>query len=115
MNILHINNFHYIRGGSEAVYFKTAEMLEKCVHKSLFFSMKHPENSSCGTGLLFEAENAADLAEKINCIYGTPELPEAMCENAGNYVEEEHNEEKYYQKLMGIYQLAINNKTSTKG
>jgi len=49
MNILHINKFHYMRGGSEAVYFETAKILESHGHKSLFFSMQHPENLSCET------------------------------------------------------------------
>ncbi len=49
MNILHINKFHYLRGGSEAVYFRTAKILESHGHKSLFFSMQHPENLSCET------------------------------------------------------------------
>jgi len=47
MNILHINNFHYLRGGSEAVYFKTAELLESHGHNSLFFSTNHPETLPC--------------------------------------------------------------------
>jgi len=49
MNILHINNFHYLRGGCEAVYFGTADILEKHGHKSVFFSMTHPENLPCDT------------------------------------------------------------------
>ena len=43
MNILHINKFHYLRGGSEAVYFGTANILESHGHKSLFFSMPYRE------------------------------------------------------------------------
>jgi hypothetical protein len=52
MNILHINKFYYLCGGSELVYFCTANILEHHGHKSLFFSMhilkKSPcENSNC--------------------------------------------------------------------
>ncbi|MDO8281321.1 MAG: glycosyltransferase family 4 protein [Thermodesulfovibrionia bacterium] len=47
MNILHINNFHYFRGGSESVYFNTAKLLEEHGHHSVFFSTQHPENIPC--------------------------------------------------------------------
>src|SRR4030066_2311129 len=53
INILHINKFHYLRGGSEAVYFGTANLLESHGHRSLFFSMHHPENLPCETGQYF--------------------------------------------------------------
>lgn len=53
MNILHINNFHYMRGGSEAVYFETAELLESHGHKSIFFSTRHPKTLPCKTGEYF--------------------------------------------------------------
>src|SRR3972149_4769527 len=53
MNILHINKFHYLRGGSEVVYFGTAKLLELHGHKSLFFSMQHPENLPCETSNYF--------------------------------------------------------------
>ena len=53
MNILHINKFHYLRGGSETVYFGTANILESHGHKSLFFSMHHPENIPCETSNYF--------------------------------------------------------------
>lgn len=47
MKILKINNFHYRRGGSEAVYFNTAELLKKYGHEVIFFSSKMPENLPC--------------------------------------------------------------------
>jgi glycosyltransferase involved in cell wall biosynthesis len=40
-------------GGSEAVYFRTSEILEKHGHQSLFFSMRHPDNVPCATGDYF--------------------------------------------------------------
>ncbi|HDQ04175.1 MAG TPA: glycosyltransferase family 1 protein [Deltaproteobacteria bacterium] len=40
MKILQINNFHYRRGGSEAVYFNTAALLKQKGHKVFFFSKK---------------------------------------------------------------------------
>jgi hypothetical protein len=53
MNILHINKFHYLRGGSEKVYFAKANLLEHHGHKSLFFFMHHPENLPCETSNYF--------------------------------------------------------------
>lgn len=53
LSILHINNFHYLRGGSEAVYFGTADILEEHGNKSIFFSMSHPENLPCETSNYF--------------------------------------------------------------
>ena len=53
MNILHINKFHYLRGGSEMVYFGTANLLEHYGHKSLFFSMYHSENLPSETSNYF--------------------------------------------------------------
>lgn len=40
-------------GGSEAVYFRTAEILEKIGHRSIFFSMRHPDNLPCDTAEYF--------------------------------------------------------------
>jgi len=40
MKILQINNYHYVRGGSERVYFETSKILEKYGHEVLFFSIK---------------------------------------------------------------------------
>jgi len=53
LTILHINKFHYLRGGSEVVYFETAKLLESHGHKSIFFSMRHPENVACDTSDYF--------------------------------------------------------------
>ncbi|MDI6743472.1 MAG: glycosyltransferase [Smithella sp.] len=47
MKILQINNFHYRRGGSEAVYFNTAELLKKNGHEVIFFSSKMREDLPC--------------------------------------------------------------------
>lgn len=53
LTVLHINKFHYLKGGSEVVYFQTAQVLESHGHKSLFFSMYHPENFPCETAEYF--------------------------------------------------------------
>lgn len=44
MKILLINNIHYRKGGSEAVYFNQAEMLRREGHEVIFFSIDRPEN-----------------------------------------------------------------------
>lgn len=53
MNVLHINKFHYLRGGSETVYFRTADILKSHGHDSLFFSMHCLENIPCETSDFF--------------------------------------------------------------
>jgi glycosyltransferase involved in cell wall biosynthesis len=44
MKILQINNFHYVRGGADRVYFETSKLLEKHGHEVLFFSIKDQES-----------------------------------------------------------------------
>src|SRR3990172_12873930 len=53
MNILHINKFHYLKGGAERVYFETTHLLESYGHRSIFFSMYNPENFPCETSNYF--------------------------------------------------------------
>ncbi|MBQ2423820.1 MAG: glycosyltransferase [Alistipes sp.] len=57
MKILLINNFHYIKGGSEAVYFNMAEMLVRAGHSVVFFSCTDPRNSSYGSNDYFVEPN----------------------------------------------------------
>lgn len=47
MKILLINNCHYRKGGSEAVYFNTAELLKSHGHEVIFFSNKRDMNLPC--------------------------------------------------------------------
>jgi len=47
MKVLLINKYHYNRGGSESVYFNTAELLQRHGHKVVFFATRHPKNFSC--------------------------------------------------------------------
>lgn len=44
MKILQINNYHYLKGGSERVYFETSKILEKNGHEVLFFSVQDEES-----------------------------------------------------------------------
>lgn len=45
LTILHINKFHYLKGGAEVSLFETANLLRSKGHKIVFFSMLHPRNS----------------------------------------------------------------------
>ena len=47
MKVLLINNFHYRKGGSEAVYFNTAEVLREYGNEVVFFSYKNEKNLPC--------------------------------------------------------------------
>lgn len=42
--IISINNYHYRRGGSDAVYLDHAALMESIGWKNAFFSMHHPKN-----------------------------------------------------------------------
>ena len=55
MNILHINKFHYFRGGAEAVYLNTARLLESKGHRSVFFFNASPSKHPLRDELLFFA------------------------------------------------------------
>lgn len=53
MNILLVNKFHYLKGGSEAVYFKHQELLRNAGHNVTCFSMKSTSNISCRDEVTF--------------------------------------------------------------
>jgi glycosyltransferase involved in cell wall biosynthesis len=44
MNILFLNNYHYLRGGSERVFFGDMQLLEQHGHKAIAFARKHTEH-----------------------------------------------------------------------
>jgi len=44
--LLSVNNYHYIRGGCEAVYFDHARVFEEMGWENAFFAMQHPNNVS---------------------------------------------------------------------
>lgn len=48
MKVLLINNCHWLRGGSEAVYFNTASLLKEHGHEVVFFSLSDDYNISTG-------------------------------------------------------------------
>ena len=53
MKVLLLNNFCYRRGGSEAVFFNTADLLRKAGHDVRFFSISRLENEPCEDSSLF--------------------------------------------------------------
>ena len=59
------------------------------------------------TGLLFEPRNEKELAEKIKYLYENPQMVEKMGQNARRKVEENFSAEKYYPKLLQIYEELI--------
>jgi glycosyltransferase involved in cell wall biosynthesis len=64
------------------------------------------------TGLLFEPRDEKQLAEKIKYLYENPEAVKKMGKNARNKVEQNYSAEKYYPKLLGLYQSLITRKNS---
>ena len=44
MKILQVSHYHHIRGGSDAVYLATSQMLERAGHTVIPFCMDHPDN-----------------------------------------------------------------------
>lgn len=58
MKILQINNYHYLKGGSERVYFETSRLLEENGHKVIHFSVNDKEalESPC-KGYFIEPSN----------------------------------------------------------
>lgn len=53
MKVLLINNCHYRKGGSEAVYFNTAKVLREQGHEVVFFSYAHERNVKTGDNEYF--------------------------------------------------------------
>jgi len=48
-----INNYHFRKGGADAVYFNTAELLQQNGHEVYYFSTKSPETIPCETEKYF--------------------------------------------------------------
>lgn len=63
------------------------------------------------TGLTFEPGNSDDLAAKINYLENNPGEIGRMGMNARQFVQEELNSEKHYERLMYLYNSVISKKT----
>jgi glycosyltransferase involved in cell wall biosynthesis len=59
------------------------------------------------TGLLFEPGNAEDLAEKIRYLWDRPELCRRMGQAGREKVLREYTPQRYYERLMAVYEKAI--------
>lgn len=62
------------------------------------------------TGLLVEAKNAKDLADKAKWLWNNPEECLRMGQNARREYKEKYTHEKNYEMLMNIYQAVIEKK-----
>ena len=62
------------------------------------------------TGLLFEIGNSEDLADKIFWLVNHPKECQKMGENARKLVEEEHNKELHYKRLMTLFNRILGEK-----
>lgn len=73
MKVLLINNFHYRKGGSEAVYFNTADILLKHGHEVIFFSTTDQRNIDCGQKEYFVRQNkdVSAIRGALNYFYNT--------------------------------------------
>lgn len=73
MKVLLINNFHYRKGGSEAVYFNTADVLRKAGHKVVFFSHRDERNLPCKQSEYFipNNESVSRFKGMIDYFYNT--------------------------------------------
>ena len=60
------------------------------------------------TGLLFEAGNAADLAEKMRFLLDRPELCREWGRNGQRKLRKEFSRESHYGRLMEIYGSVLN-------
>ena len=58
-------------------------------------------------GYTFEAGNIADLKEKIEFLFNNPEKIKQLGQNALEFVRQNFNQEKHYQKLMEIYRSVL--------
>lgn len=54
--LLSINNYHYRRGGAEAVYFEHDALFRELGWDTAFFAMEHPDNVPCAQSDYFVSE-----------------------------------------------------------
>ena len=71
MKILLINRFHYRKGGSEAVYFNTAELLQKAGHKVIFFSFTDDKNVPCEQSDYFVNSSVSRINGMMNYFFNS--------------------------------------------
>lgn len=75
MKILCANKFFYLRGGSEYVFFDTAELLKEHGHEVAYFSMRSPLNLPCAdetyfvSNVDFENGSGSRIASALRLLY----------------------------------------------
>jgi len=62
MKILQINKYHYVRGGSDSVYFNTSKLLKEYGHEVIHFAMEFKENETSQQSEYFAVNE--DFTEK---------------------------------------------------
>jgi glycosyltransferase involved in cell wall biosynthesis len=67
------------------------------------------------TGLLFEPGDADDLAEKIRYLWNHPELCRKMGQAGRERALREYGPQKFYERLMAVYEKAIESNSSSDG
>ncbi|MCX6779060.1 MAG: glycosyltransferase family 4 protein [Candidatus Magasanikbacteria bacterium] len=86
-------------------------LLEASVRGKITFASRVgglPEMIKDGTdGVLFEMSNAEELANKVKSLWNDETKLKQMGEMAKKRVQEQNNPEKYYQKIMEIYNKVI--------
>ncbi len=74
MKILQINNFHYYKGGSDAVYLNTGRLLESKGQDVVYFSTLSDYNEDVGVNKYFIAQNNLEEKSTINKIRSLPKF-----------------------------------------
>lgn len=72
MKILQINKYHYIRGGSDSVYFNTSLLLREKGHEVIHFAMEFVENESDENSTFFAKNEDFTKKNTIGKIFSLP-------------------------------------------
>jgi glycosyltransferase involved in cell wall biosynthesis len=66
MNILQINNYFYIKGGSEKYFFEVSQLLKRHNHEVIFFSVHDNNNNiDAGSNVYFGKEMSFDINQSF--------------------------------------------------
>lgn len=65
MNVLQINNYHYVRGGPERYSFELVGLLKRHGHSTCYFSVEHPENLPSEFSAYFGTEMSFDTKQSV--------------------------------------------------
>ncbi|TDW48589.1 glycosyltransferase involved in cell wall biosynthesis [Flavobacterium sp. 270] len=72
LKILQINKYHYVRGGSDSVYFNTTNLLKEHGHKVIHFAMDFDENELSSESSYFASNNDFTKQSVIQKITNMP-------------------------------------------